>query len=165
MKENLDKVLNKVKELWGKAKEELKKFDVVNKVVALARANRLVCSIVFFIVAILSLILIATLGWGEFVVPVCALMILEVAMSVINHRTEIWIHGILLGLHLVVGILINRFPMMFLCMMAYIITTLTQQVAFKKVVTEPEKKEEDEPKRTESKKINKKKKQKEKENE
>ena len=157
MKENFDKILNKVKELCNKAKEELKKFDAINKVVAIARANRLVLSVAMFIVAILSLILIATLGWGEFVVPVCALMILEVAMSVINHRTEIWIHGILLGLHLVVGILINRFPMMFLCMMAYIITTLTQQIAFKKCAEAPTAKEAEEVKSVESKKIKKKK--------
>lgn len=134
MKENIAKVLDTIKGFWNKIKEQLKKINVLNKLVAVMRAHRLVLSIIFFCVAILTLILIATLGWGEFVVPVCVLMILEVAMAVLLHRTEIWIHGVLLLLHVVVGVIIGRVPLTILCMVAYVVTTLTQQMAFKKAV-------------------------------
>ena len=146
MKENLSKVLEKVKGFLGKIKEQLKKIDVLNKVVALAKSNRTVLSIIFFCIAILTLILIATLGWGEFVVPVCVLMVLEVTMAVLLHRTEIWIHGVLLALHIIVGIIIARVPLTILCMVAYVITTLTQQMAFERVSESTEKVEETEKK-------------------
>ena len=131
MKENITKALNKGKELWGKIKEQLKKINVLNKVVEFARKHRLVLSIIFFCAVILTLILIAILGWGEFVVPVCVLMLLEVVMAVLLHHTEIWIHGVLLVLHIVVGILIGRVPLTILCIIAYIAATLTQRMAFK----------------------------------
>lgn len=131
MKENITKALNKGKELWGKIKEQLKKINVLNKVVEFARKHRLVLSIIFFCAVILTLILIAILGWGEFVVPVCVLMLLEVVMAVLLHHTEIWIHGVLLVLHIVAGILIGRVPLTILCIIAYIAATLTQRMAFK----------------------------------
>ena len=131
MKENITKALNKVKELWGKIKEQLKKINVLKKTVEFARKHRLVLSIIFFCAVILTLILIAILGWGEFVVPVCVLMLLEVVMAVLLHHTEIWIHGVLLALHIVVGIIIGRVPLTILCIIAYIAATLTQRMAFK----------------------------------
>ena len=141
MKENITKILDTIKGFWNKTKEQLKKINVVNKLVALVKAHRLVLSIVFFCVVILTLILIATLGWGEFVVPVCVLMILEVAMAVLLHRTEIWIHGVLLLLHIIIGVLIGRIPLTILCLIAYVTTTLTQQMVFEKTVeTEKEEK-------------------------
>ena len=131
MKENITKALNKGKELWGKIKEQLKKINVLNKTVEFARKHRLVLSIIFFCAVILTLILIAILGWGEFVVPVCVLMLLEVVMAVLLHHTEIWIHGVLLVLHIVAGIIIGRVPLTILCIIAYIAATLTQRMAFK----------------------------------
>lgn len=134
MKENIAKIIDSLKGFWNKIKEQLKKIDIINKLVAIMRANRLVLSIIFFCAVILTLILIATLGWGEFVVPVCVLMILEVTMSVLLHRTEIWIHGVLLLLHIIVGFIIGRVPMTLLCVTAYVTTTLTQQLALKRAV-------------------------------
>ena len=107
MKEKFDKVLNKIKELvkklpkldttklktaCSKIKERLKKIDVLKKLVVLARRYRLIISLAFFCVTALVLILVATLGWQEFVVPVCVLMIIEAAMAVLLHKTELWIH-------------------------------------------------------------------------
>lgn len=134
MKENIAKIIDSLKGFWNKIKEQLKKIDILNKLVVIMRANRLVLSIIFFCAVILTLILIATLGWGEFVVPVCVLMILEVTMSVLLHRTEIWIHGVLLLLHIIVGFIIGRVPMTLLCVIAYVTTTLTQQLALKRAV-------------------------------
>lgn len=147
MKEKLDKVINKIKELvkklpkidtskfkeFGKKiKERLKKIDVLKKLVSLARRYRLILSLVFFCVIALALILVATLGWQEFVVPVCILMIIEAAMAVLLHKTELWIHGILLAAHIIVGVVIDRIPMIILCVIAYVAATITLQFAFKK---------------------------------
>lgn len=143
MKENITKILDTIKGFWSKVKERLKKINVINKLVELMRAHRLVLSIIFFCAVILTLILIPTLGWGEFVVPVCVLMILEVVMAVLLHRTELWIHGVLLLLHIIVGFVIGRVPMTILCLIAYVTTTLTQQMAFKKVVEQENAPEQD----------------------
>ena len=154
MKEKFDKVINKVKELvkklpkidttklktfgnkikeaFGKMKEGLKKIDVLKKLVIMARKYRLILSLAFFCVTALILILVATLGWQEFVVPVCILMIIEAAMAVLLHKTELWIHGILMAAHIVVGVVIDRLPMIILCMIAYVAATITLQFAFKK---------------------------------
>ena len=132
MKEKISKVLDRVKGFWNKITEQMKKINVINKIIETAVKHRFVLYIVFFLAVLLGLILIATLGWGEFVVPVCALVILEVTMSVLLHRSELWVHGTLLILHMVVGILIGRVPMTILCMVAYVTTTLTQNMAFNK---------------------------------
>ena len=137
MKEKITKIIDKMKDFWkkvkeplGKLKEQLKKNNALHKVMELAKKHRLVLSIIFFCVVMLTLILVAVLGWGEFVVPVCVLMILEVVMAVLLHHTEIWIHGVLVAMHIIVGILIARLPLTILCIIAYIAATLTQRMAF-----------------------------------
>ncbi len=132
MKDKMKDIINKVKKVFDSVKEKLSKITVLKKVYGFLDAHRLIAALCFFCVAILALILVATIGWGEFVVPVCVLMILEVAMAVLLHRSELWIHGILLLLHLIAGFAIGRMPLMALCMVAYTVTTLTQQFAFKK---------------------------------
>ena len=132
MKEKLNKITEKIKGLWLKVKEQLKKINVIKKTVDVARAHRVVLSVVFFCIVMLALILIPTLAWSEFVVPVCVLMVLEVAMAVMLHKTELWIHGVLLLLHIVIGAVIGRVPMMVVCVAAYLLTTLTLQLGFKK---------------------------------
>ena len=147
MKEKISKISDTIKGLLNKIKEQLKKINAINKMVEVLKPHRLVLSIVFFVAVILTLILVATLGWGEFVVPVCVLMILEVTMAVLLHRSELWLHGILLILHIVAGILIGRVPMTMLCIVAYLTTTITQNVACKKaeVVEEVEEKKQSTP--------------------
>ena len=56
------------------------------------------------------------------------------------------VHGVLLALHVIVGIIIARVPLTILCMVAYVITTLTQQMAFKRAAETTEKVEETEKK-------------------
>lgn len=136
MKEKINKFKEKVKDITGKIKEKLKKIDFLKKLVTVARAHRFVLSMVFFCVTVLALILVATLGWKEFVVPVCILMILEVLMAVLLHKAELWIHGILLVAQIVAGVVIDRLPLVILCMIAYIAATITLQFAFVKKAEE-----------------------------
>ncbi len=157
MKEKLKKVLNKAKELLAKVKpalvkvkEKLSKIDFLKKLAELAGKYHLILSLFFFCVSILVLIFVPVICWSEFVVPVCILMILEVTMAVLLHRSELWIHAILLVAQIVAGVVIDRVPLTIICAAAYVVTTITLHFAFKKVEGNPavEKQEVGKPKET-----------------
>lgn len=150
MKEKMNNIFNKVKELFAKVKagvkklgerlkvtaskikEQLKKINIINKIVAWARSNRLILSLVFFCVTTLALILIAVIGWNEFVVPVCVLVLIEVGMAVLLHKSELWIHGILLAAELLVGGIIDRLPLVILMVIVYVVAIFALHFGFKK---------------------------------
>lgn len=119
MKEKVMEIKDKVVELAKKVWDWIKK-------------NSLVTSIVAFSVASLILILVAMLALQEFVVSVCVLIIIEAAMAALLHQAEIWKHGILLGLQLVAGIMMNRIPLIIICIIAYVAATFALQLMGKK---------------------------------
>ncbi len=138
MKEKIVPIINKVKELLekgkaacGKLKEKLRKVEVFRKLWILAKRYRMYLSLGFFVAVMLALILIPVLLWQEFVVPVCIVLILAVLMAVFLHKSELWIHGIcLLGLF-IAGFALNRMPIMILCVIAYVSTTVALQFGFR----------------------------------
>lgn len=134
MKEKINKFKEKMKNIGNNIKEKLNKISFMKKLMDAAKTHRFVLSMVFFCVTVLALILGATLGMKEFVVQVCVLMIIETLMAVLLHRTELWVHGILLVAQIVAGVVINRLPLVILCMVAYIAATITLQFAFEKKV-------------------------------
>lgn len=116
-----------------------KVMEIKNKVIELAKkvwdwikANSLVASIVAFSLVSLILILVAMLALQEFVVSVCVLIIIEAGMAALLHQAEIWKHGILLGLQLVAGIMMNRIPLIIICIVAYVAATFALQLMGKK---------------------------------
>ena len=116
-----------------------KVMEIKDKVIELAKkvwdwmkTNSLVTSIVAFSVVSLILILVAMLALQEFVVSVCVLIIIEAAMAALLHQAEIWKHGILLGLQLVAGIMMNRIPLIIICIIAYVAATFALQLMGKK---------------------------------
>lgn len=116
-----------------------KVMEIKNKVIELAKkvwdwikANSLVASIVAFSLVSLILILVAMLALQEFVVSVCVLIIIEAGMAALLHQAEIWKHGILLGLQLVAGIMMNRIPLIIICIIAYVAATFALQLMGKK---------------------------------
>lgn len=116
-----------------------KVMEIKNKVIELAKkvwdwikANSLVASIVAFSLVYLILILVAMLALQEFVVSVCVLIIIEAGMAALLHQAEIWKHGILLGLQLVAGIMMNRIPLIIICIVAYVAATFALQLMGKK---------------------------------
>lgn len=118
-------------------KEKLTLFK--DKVVAYAKkvwewikAHGLVMAVVAFSVVSLILILVSMLVLQEFVVSVCALIIIEAAMAALLHGAEIWKHGILLGLQIVAGYIIGRIPLIIICIIAYVAATLALQLMGKK---------------------------------
>lgn len=116
-----------------------KVMEIKNKVIELAKkvwdwikANSLVASIVAFSLVSLILILVAMLALQEFVVSVCVLIIIEAGMAALLHQAEIWKHGILLGLQLAAGIMMNRIPLIIICIIAYVAATFALQLMGKK---------------------------------
>ena len=140
MKENMKKffdkskkIINKVETKLQKLKDKLGKISFLKKVGDVLHPYRQVISLVCFSLTLLALILISILAMHEYVVPVCILMIIEVLMAVFLHRTELWIHGLLLIAQFAAGLIMDRFPLVLLCIIAYVAATVTLQFAY----TEP----------------------------
>ena len=125
MKEKLmgikDKVVESVKKVWD-----------------LMKAHSLVTAVAIFSLVSLILILVAMLALQEFVVSICVLIIIEAAMAALLHQAEIWKHGILLGLQIVAGLIIQRIPLIVICVIAYVAATLALQLMAKKEEVSPE---------------------------
>ena len=98
--------------------------------------NKMILFLGIFATIMLALILIPVLAWEEFVVSVCVVLLLAVLMAVLLHKTELWVHGIILAVMLTGGLLIGRFWMMFLCVHAYVAAIGTLHFAFGSKKTE-----------------------------
>lgn len=115
-----------------------KVVEIAKKVWEVLKTNRLITSVVGFSIVSLILILVAMIALQEFVVSVCVLIIIEVAMAALLHQAEIWKHGILLALQVVAGVVIGRIPLIVICVIAYVAATLALQLMVKKEEVSPE---------------------------
>lgn len=111
--------------------------ELVKNVWAWMKKNSLVTAVTGFAVISLVLILVAIFALQEFVVSVCVLIIIEAAMAALLHQAEIWKHGILLVLQIVAGVIINRIPLVVICVIAYVAATLALQLMGKKEEVSP----------------------------
>ena len=109
-----------------------KLMNMKNKAIDFINSNRLLTSVVVFSLISLVLFLVAMFALQEFVVSVCVLIIIEAAMAALLHQAEIWKHSVLLGLQLVAGVIIDRTPLVFICVLAYVAATFTLQFMGKK---------------------------------
>jgi hypothetical protein len=76
----------------------------------------------FALVALVTIIV----GYAAFkqpIVPICVSIILEAMIAVFMHNAELWIHGVLILVELIVGILIGRTGMIVLCVIIYAAAT------------------------------------------
>lgn len=115
-----------------------KVVEYTKKAMNLLKTNSLVTAVAIFTVVSLILILVAIFASQEFVVSVCVLIIIEAAMAALLHQAEIWKHGVLLGLQIVVALLLNRLPIMIICVIAYVAATFALQLMAKKEEVSPE---------------------------
>lgn len=114
-----------------------KVIEFVKKIGDTLKTHSLITSIVGFSVISLILILVAIFALQEFVVSVCVLLIIEVAMAALLHQVELWKHGVLLGLQIVVGVIISRIPLIIICVIAYVAATFALQFMAKKEDVSP----------------------------
>ena len=110
-----DKVVEFAKKVWDKMKE-----------------HSLVTAVAGFSIVSLILILVAIFALQEFVVSVCVLIIIEAGMAALLHQAELWKHGVLVGLQLVAGLIIGRFALVLVCVIAYVAATFALQLMGKK---------------------------------
>lgn len=96
----------------------------------------LVASVGFALVS-LVLILVAIFALNEFVVSVCVLIILEALMAALLHKAELWKHGILVLAQFIVGIVLERIPLVILMIIAYVVATLALQLMSKSKENSP----------------------------
>ena len=117
---------------------------IKDKIVALAKktyrflkANPFVTSLLCFGLAVFVLILVAMLALNEFVISVCVLIILEAMMAVLLHKAELWKHAVLVVAQIVAGVIIDRVPLIIICVLAYIAAMVALHFMFKKSKTSP----------------------------
>lgn len=73
------------------------------------------------IVAVLLTILYSILGLKMPAVPVCVLLLLEAGMALCLHDVPIWLHGLVLLVQVLVGILAGKLVFMILCAAMYLV--------------------------------------------
>ena len=96
------------------------KTNILDKI----KAHKAIVALIGFAVVVLAVILIATLGMHEFVVPVCFLVIVETLIAALLRKSELWLHGVAVIVQILVGLLIGRFPLMALYVVIYVAATL-----------------------------------------
>lgn len=107
--------------------ENGKGVDSVKNVFANMKSNMTAVAAIGFAIVSLILILIAMFALNEFVVSVCALVILEAGMAAFLHKVELWKHGVMLAAQIVAGIIIGRVPLVIICVIAYVAATVALQ--------------------------------------
>lgn len=116
MKEKLTDIKNKII-------TEVEKVEVLKKYVEWIKANRTIASIVAFCVVAVTLLVTAVYSLQEFVVSVCILIVIQVAMAALLHKEELWKHGVLLLAQIVVGVIVNNIPLVAICLVIYVAAT------------------------------------------
>lgn len=104
-----------------------KVVDVVKNALTYFKTNMTVTAVLGYAVVSLILILVAIFALNEFVVSVCALIILEAGMAAFLHKAELWKHGVMLVAQIVAAIIIGRVPLVIICVIAYVAATVALQ--------------------------------------
>lgn len=91
----------------------------------LIKKNKTIVSIAIFVVVAAISIVVMTVVLKQPVVPVCVLVLIEVAIAVMLHNAELWIHGVLLLAEIIAGVALGRIVLVLLCILVYIAATFT----------------------------------------
>ena len=79
------------------------------------------------VVAALATILIAVLAIP--VVPVCVIVLIEVAIAACLQEVPVWVHAVVAAVQLVAGVLCGRAVFCLLCILIYVFAILTLREA------------------------------------
>ena len=87
--------------------------------------------LIFFaeVVAALATILIAVLAMKIPVVPVCVIVLIEVAIAACLQEVPVWVHAVVAAVQLVAGVLCGRAVFCLLCILIYVFAILTLREA------------------------------------
>lgn len=95
------------------------------KILEWIKTNKALDALILFAIFELAVILVGILAMKEPVVPVCLIVIGAAGIAALMHNVELWIHGVVVLVELISGILISRIPLMVLCIVVYIVTIVT----------------------------------------
>ena len=98
--------------------------EKIKKLTELIKANQTIVAIGGFCVLAIGLLLISVFALQEFVVSVCILMVIEVAMAALLHNVELWKHGVLLVAQIIVALILKNIPLVLVCIVIYIAATI-----------------------------------------
>ena len=104
---------------------EEKKEKANSKILEWIKNNKALDALILFAIFELAVILVGILAMKEPVVPVCLIVIGAAGIAALMHNVELWIHGVVVLVELISGILISRIPLMVLCIVVYIVTIAT----------------------------------------
>lgn len=104
---------------------EEKKEKGKSKILEWIKTNKALDALILFAIFELAVILVGILAMKEPVVPVCLIVIGAAGIAALMHNVELWIHGVVVLVELISGILISRIPLMVLCIIVYIVTIVT----------------------------------------
>lgn len=104
---------------------EEKKEKANSKILEWIKNNKALDALILFAIFELAVILVGILAMKEPVVPVCLIVIGAAGIAALMHNVELWIHGVVVLVELISGILISRIPLMVLCIIVYIVTIVT----------------------------------------
>lgn len=104
---------------------EEKKEKGKSKILEWIKTNKALDALILFAIFELAVILVGILAMKEPVVPVCLIVIGAAGIAALMHNVELWIHGGVVLVELISGILISRIPLMVLCIIVYIVTIVT----------------------------------------
>lgn len=83
-----------------------------------------------FAVAFLAAILVGALAFHQPLVAVVCIMLLDIAIAVCLHNAELWLHGTLMIVVLIVGILVPRISMAVIAVIMYAVTICALKYLF-----------------------------------
>lgn len=107
--------------------------DTLTKVTDFLKNHKTAVAIAGFCIVAIIVMLIAVFALYEFIVSVCILIVLEAAMAALLHKEEIWKHGLLLAAQFVAALVLQRVPLVLLCIIVYVAATATLHFMNRKV--------------------------------
>lgn len=103
--------------------DQVKSLDFKNK--------KTIITLAVFAVLFIGAILIGSLVLHQPIVTVTVVMLLEVCIAVCLHHVELWIHGAVLIVELIIGALIpDRILLVVVCVVMYAVTIAALKVLY-----------------------------------
>lgn len=93
------------------------------------KENVMFSLIVFAVVALIVLV-INVMALDTSVVQACLLMIVEAGLAVMLHKSELWMHGVLLIAEIVAGVIVGNVVLVIMCAIIYIAATVTLKLIY-----------------------------------
>ena len=100
-------------------------MEKVKEMIQKVLKNKLVLAIAFFVVVAIVELVVGICVLKESIVPLCILFVLEVAIAVLLHNIELWMHGVVLVAEIIIGLIVGKIAIVLLCALIYIVALVS----------------------------------------